>query len=75
MCLMQTPLWEFKWVYVAMFYYKIVKERLLGHWVLIIYGQFCSKLIVALEIFLDNDLLSIEDQRLLFVQPESHKYA
>ena len=31
-------------------------------------------LCLAIEVFLDNDLLSIEDQKLLFVQPGNHKY-
>ena len=30
--------------------------------------------ILALEVFLDSDLLSIEDQGLLFVQLGSHTY-
>ena len=36
--------------------------------------QFFSKLIVVLEIFLDSDLLFIENQGLLFIKSESHRY-
>ena len=36
--------------------------------------QFCSSLYLVIEVFLDTNLLSIEDQVMLYVQPGSHKY-
>ena len=48
--------------------------KLLGHLVLFVYSQFCYSLFLALEIFLDSDLLSIEDQGLMFIQLGSHKH-
>ena len=42
--------------------------------VLFMCWQFCSSLYLVIEVFLDSNLLSIEDQVMLYVQPGSHKY-
>ena len=43
---------------------SLPRMYLLGHWVLFIYWQFCFLLCLVIKVFLDSDLLSIEDQEL-----------
>ena len=58
---------------------KFQNERLLGYSVLFICLQFCFVcffvyIYIAIEVRLDCELLSIEDQGLLFIQPRSYRY-
>ena len=39
-------------------------QEVLEHWDLFICWQFCSNLCLVIEVFLDSNLLSIEDQEL-----------
>ena len=49
------------------------RERLLGHWVLFLFVDNFVPIYPGLRNFVDSDLLSTEDSRLLLIQLKSHK--